>query len=78
MGKVYGKGGEDRADKLSFAGEDSDWLDDEVALRKAAVFPTEEFNRDHMPLINESSFRSFLEVSPTAPALLSTTLTLAW
>lgn len=43
-------------------GEDSDWLDDEVALRKAAVFPTEEFNRDHMPLINESSFRSFLEV----------------
>mmetsp|Transcript_16163 Transcript_16163/g.41293 ORF Transcript_16163/g.41293 Transcript_16163/m.41293 type:complete len:778 (+) Transcript_16163:219-2552(+) len=43
-------------------GEDSDWLDDEVALRKEASFVTEDFNREHMPLLNDSSFRPFLEM----------------
>mmetsp|Transcript_39637 Transcript_39637/g.94097 ORF Transcript_39637/g.94097 Transcript_39637/m.94097 type:complete len:593 (-) Transcript_39637:1160-2938(-) len=48
---------------LMAPGEDSDWLDDEVAVKKPANFVDESFNRTHLALLDDDrSLRSFLQL----------------
>ena len=48
------------ADTLMGPGQDEDWLDEDLAQKKAARFPFEEKPDTHLPLLNETSFVEFV------------------